>query len=122
MKIFPYCRIVCFAGLTVVLAAVAVAPVAAAPPVPFYKSHILTIDRIGNGSVVLKTKDSADMVCAWYAHNLPDGNGETKTSDGARIFYTHNGATVDVEPGNRFDPDTSIGIVWDARKFGSYGQ
>jgi hypothetical protein len=92
----------------------------AAPPVPFYKSNVATIDKIGAGSVVIKTKDTADAVYAWYARNLPDRNGETGTADGVRIFYTHNGATVDIEPGNRFDPRTNIGIVWDARKYGGY--
>ena len=37
-----------------------------------------------------------------------------------RQLYTKSGATVDVEPGNRFDPGTHIGLIWDAKKFGPY--
>lgn len=92
----------------------------AAPPVPFYNSNVTKIDEIDAGSVVIKTRDSANAVSAWYRQHLADANGEKKTADGALIFYTHNGATVDVEPGNRFEPDTGIGLVWDARKYGPY--
>ncbi len=65
------------------------------------------------------TKDPFDSVCAWYRKNLADANGEHKTDDGAAIFYTKSGATVDVEPGNRFDPGKRIGLTWDAKKFGA---
>jgi hypothetical protein len=92
----------------------------AKPPVPFYNGKVSKFDKLGTGSVVIATKDSAATVCAWYRRNLRDQNGETTTKDGAHIFYTHNGATVDVEPGNRFAPETTIGLVWDAKKFGSY--
>ncbi len=92
----------------------------AAPPVPFYSTNVTKIDRQSEGSVVITTKDSVDTVCAWYRKNLRDQNGESTTKDGAHIFYTHNGATVDVEPGNRFVPGTNIGLVWDAKKFGPY--
>lgn len=92
----------------------------ATPPVPFYTSHVTKIDKQSEGSVVITTEDSVDAVCAWYRKNLRDQNGEHTTDDGAHIFYTHSGATVDVEPGNRFAPGTNIGLVWDAKKFGPY--
>jgi hypothetical protein len=92
----------------------------AAPPVPFYTAHVTKVDKQSAGTVVITTKDSVEVVCAWYRKNLRDQNGEHTTADGAHIFYTHNGATVDVEPGNRFSPGTTIGLVWDAKKFGPY--
>lgn len=92
----------------------------AAPPVPFYTSNVRKLDKIGTGSVVITTKNSVAAVCRWYRKMLRDQNGETTTRDGAHIFYTHSGATVDVEPGNRFAPDTTIALVWDVRKFGPY--
>ncbi len=92
----------------------------AAPPVPFYTAHVTHIDKQSAGAVVITTKDSVNVVCVWYRKNLRDQNGEHTTPDGAHIFYTHNGATVDVEPGNRFSPGTNIGLVWDAKKFGPY--
>jgi len=95
-------------------------PAGATPPVPFYKANLSKLDKLGAGSVVIVTKDSVATVCAWYRKNLRDQNGESTTRDGAHLFYTHNGATVSVEPGNRFAPDTIVGLVWDARKFGSY--
>jgi len=91
-----------------------------AAPVPFYNSHVTAIERIGDGSVVIKTRDTPDKVYVWYRSNLKNANGDTKTEDGAHILYTQSGATVDIEPGNSFAPDTAIGIVWDARKFGAY--
>ena len=97
-----------------------VASSAATPPIPLYPSNVNKLDKVGSGSVVITTKDSVATVCAWYRKNLGDQNGESTTKDGAHLFYTHNGATVSVEPGNRFAPDTSIGLVWDAKKFGSY--
>jgi hypothetical protein len=69
---------------------------------------------------VIVTKDSAEAVGTWYRKNLENANGEQKTKDGAVIFYTTVGATVDVELGNKFDPGTHIGLVWDAKKFGPY--
>jgi hypothetical protein len=78
------------------------------------------IDRIGDGSIVIQTRDSASAVQAWYRTHLRDSNGETATDGGGDILYTHNGATVDIEPGNRFEPLTSIGLVWDAKKFGRF--
>jgi hypothetical protein len=92
----------------------------AAPPVPFYATNVTKVDKQSAGSVVITTKDSVDAVCAWYRKNLGDQNGEKTTADGAHIFYTHSGATVDVEPGNRFSPGTNIGLVWNAKKFGPY--
>lgn len=92
----------------------------AAPPVPFYTAHVTKVDKQSPGAVVIKTTDSVAVVSAWYRKNLRDQNGEHTTADGAHLFYTHNGATVAVEPGNRFSPDTSIGLVWDAKKFGPY--
>ena len=92
----------------------------AAPPVSFYSANVTAVDRVSEGSVVITTKDSIAAVCEWYRKNLRDRTGEKMTADGAHIFYTHSGATVDVEPGNRFDPGTKIGLVWDAKKFGPY--
>ncbi|HEX3665337.1 MAG TPA: hypothetical protein VHU23_08905 [Rhizomicrobium sp.] len=89
-------------------------------PVPFYNSNIVKTDRIGAGSIVIQTKDSSDTVHAWYQAHLRDANGETKTEGGGYILYTHNGATVDIEPGNRFDHSTSIGLVWDSKKYGTF--
>jgi hypothetical protein len=91
-----------------------------APPMPFYNSNVVKIDRIGDGSVVIQTRDSPLTVQAWYRTHLRDSNGETPTEGGGHILYTHNGAAVDIEPGNRFDPLTSIGMVWDAKKYGAY--
>jgi hypothetical protein len=101
-------------------AAITTSPANATPPVPFYTAEVTHIDRQSAGSVVIRTKDSVAAVCAWYRLNLHDQNGETVTDDGAHIFYTHSGATVDVEPGNLVVPDTSIGLSWDAKKFGPY--
>jgi hypothetical protein len=92
----------------------------AAPPVPFYAVNVTQVAKSGPGSVVITTRDSVDTVCAWYRKNLADANGEHKTDDGAVIFYTRSGATVDVERGNRFDPGTHVGLVWDEKKFGPY--
>jgi hypothetical protein len=101
------------------LAAIAVATWAQ-PPVPLYAANVTQIDKPSPGSVVIATKDSPDVVSAWYRKNLAEATGEHKTNDGAVIFYTRSGATVDVEPGNRFEPNTRIGLVWDAKKFGAY--
>jgi hypothetical protein len=92
----------------------------AAAPVPFYKWHVIAIEKIGDGSVVIRTKGGPEVVYDWYRANLKDGNGDTKTKDGAHILYRHSGATVDIETGNPFAPGTSIGIVWDAKKYGVY--
>jgi hypothetical protein len=92
----------------------------AAPPVPLYSSNIIKSEKISAGSMVITTRDSVDVVCAWYRKNLLESNGEKATEDGAHIFYTRSGATVDVEPGNRFDPGTKIGLVWDAKKYGDF--
>ncbi len=100
--------------------AITTRPANATPPVPFYSAHVTHIDRQSGGSIVITTKDSVAAVCAWYRQNLQDQNGETITDDGAHIFHTHNGATVAVEPGNRFAPGTNIGLVWDAKRFGPY--
>ena len=101
-------------------AAITTSAANATPPVPFYTSRVTEIDRQSPGAVLITTKDSVATVCAWYRLNLRDQNGETVTADGAHIFYTHSGATVDVEPGNLVVPDTSIGLSWDAKKFGPY--
>lgn len=93
---------------------------AAQPPVPFYAANVINIDKQGPGTIVIVTKDSPDVVGAWYRKNLAEATGENKTDDGAVIFYTKSGATVDVEAGNRFDPGTRIGLIWDAKKFGAY--
>ena len=89
-------------------------------PVPFYNSNVSKTEKYSAGTVILTTKDSVDTVCAWYRKNLADQNGEKKTADGAHIFLTHNGATVDVEPGNRFAPETTVTLSWDAKKYGEY--
>jgi hypothetical protein len=101
-------------------AAITARPANATPPVPFYTSLVTKIDRESPGAVLITTKDSVATVCAWYRLNLRDQNGEKVTADGAHIFYTHSGATVDVEPGNVVVPDTIIGLSWDAKKFGPY--
>ncbi len=101
-------------------AAITTSPANATPPVPFYTAGATRIHRQSAGSVVSRTRDSVATVCAWYRLNLQDQNGETVTDDGAHIFYTHSGATVDVEPGNIVVPDTSIGLSWYAKKFGPY--
>jgi hypothetical protein len=92
----------------------------AAQPVPFYNFHVLRIEKIGDGSVIIRTSDPPDVVHAWYRRNIRDANGETTTEDGAYILYTANGATVDIERGDPGDSGTSIGIVWDAEKYGPY--
>ncbi len=102
----------CLAGLSGV--------VGAQPPVPFYSANVTKVGKQSPGTVVIVTRDSQDAVCAWYRKNLADANGEMKTDDGAVIFYTKSGATVDVEKGNAFDPGTHVGLSWDARKFGPY--
>lgn len=95
----------------------AAAPQAGTRVVPLYTSGVTKIDRQGGGDYVIVTRDSIDTVAAWFRKNLPDQNGETVTSDGAHLFYTHNGATVDVEENaaHRFDKTdparTSIGVV-----------
>jgi hypothetical protein len=89
-------------------------------PVPFYPANVTKTEKYSDGAVILKTKDSVDTVCAWYRKNLKNGQGEHTTEDGAHIFYTVSGATVDVEPGQSFDPGTTISLSWDAKKFGAY--
>ena len=91
----------------------------AQPPVPIYAANVTRIDKAGPGAVVIVTKDSPETVGAWYRKNLAEATGEHKTDDGAVIFYTKSGATVDVERGNRFEPETRIGLAWDAKKFGT---
>ena len=122
MRNFPKRRIAGAALLVIFDLVSAPGHAKAAPPVPFYTANVRKVDKIGAGSVVIATKDSVATVCGWYRKALPDQNGETTTKDGAHIFYTHNGATVDVEPGNRFAPDTTIGLVWDVKKFGPYNR
>lgn len=108
-------------ALSIAACALAVSGAARAqPPVPFYSANVTGTRSHNPGSVMIVTKDSTDTVCAWYRKNIVDGNGEQKTSDGAVIFYTKSGATVDVEPGLSFAPGTHIGLVWDAKKFGAY--
>jgi hypothetical protein len=92
-----------------------------APPAPFYNSNVVKIDKIGDGSIVIQTRDCPDRVQAWYRTRLSDSNGETTTEAGGHILYTRNDTTVDIEPGNRFDPLTSIGVVWNAKKYGAFG-
>lgn len=116
-KSAPLTAVLAFASACVMMFA---GQASATPPVPFYTSHVTKVDKQSEGSVVITTDDSVDTVCAWYRKNLRDQNGEHTSGDGAHIFYTHNGATVDVEPGNRFSPGTNIGLVWDAKKFGTY--
>lgn len=106
--------------LTFAVVLLAGGPSSASRPVPLYNANVTKFTRLGDGSVVIATKDSVTRVCAWYRKNLQDQNGESTTKDGAHLFYTHNGATVSVEPGNRFAPETTIGLVWDAKKFGPY--
>lgn len=92
----------------------------AVPPVPLYALNVTKIDKVSPGDIVIVTKDSPEAVLAWYRKNLVDLSSEIKADDGAVIFYTKSGATVDVEKGNRFDPGTHIGTSWDAKKFGPY--
>ena len=101
------------------LAAVA-ATAWAQPPVSFYAANVAKVDKQSPGTIVIVTKDSPEAVCAWYRKNLAESTSENKVSGGAVIFYTKSGATVDVEPGSRFDPVTRIGLSWDAKKFGAY--
>jgi hypothetical protein len=101
------------------LAAIA-APASAQPPVPFYAANVTQVHKHGPGAIVIVTQDSPETVCAWYRKNLAEATGENKVSGGAVIFYTKSGATVDVEPGNRVDPKTKVGLVWDAKKYGAY--
>jgi hypothetical protein len=92
----------------------------AEPPVPFYSTHISRTAPYSAGAVTLTTSDSVDVVCAWYRAHLKDMTGENATPDGAHIFYTKSAATVDVEPGNRFNPSTKISLSWDAKKYGAF--
>ena len=78
------------------------------------------MDKPSQGDLIITTNDLVETVCVWYRRNLGDTTGERKTSDGAHIFYTRSGATVDVEPGNRFAPQTTIALVWDAKKYGQF--
>jgi hypothetical protein len=89
-------------------------------PVPFYALNVIKTEKYSAGTVILTTKDSVDTVCVWYRKNLADQNGEKVTEDGAHIFSTHNGSTVDVEPGNRFAPGTTVSLSWDTKKYGEY--
>lgn len=59
------------------------------------------------------------VVVAWYGKNLLDKNAEQSTEDGAHIFCTRNGATLNVELGERIAPGTNIGLVRDAKQFWS---
>jgi|BarGraIncu00222A_1022003.scaffolds.fasta_scaffold21891_2 hypothetical protein len=102
----------CLAGIA--------ATASAEPPVPFYATNVTKINKQSPGTIVIVTKDSPEAVCAWYRKNLAESTSENKVSGGAVIFYTKSGATVDVEPGSRFDPVTRIGLSWDAKKFGAY--
>jgi hypothetical protein len=113
--IMKYLEVFVAAGLAA-LAAIAWAQ----PPVPLYAANVMKVDKQSPGTIVIVTKDSPETVCAWYRKNLADATGENQVSGGAVIFYTKSGATVDVEPGSRFDPVTRIGLTWDAKKFGAY--
>ena len=106
------------AAVLACLAMVAARPGRAEPPVPRYPSHVSDAQPYSAGTVILTTSDTVDTVCDWYRAHLKDSTGETTTKDGAHIFYTKSGATVDVEPGNRFDPGTKISLSWDAEKYG----
>src|SRR5580698_5981607 len=55
------------------------------PPMPFYNSNVENIDRIGDGSIVIQTRDSPSTVQTWYRKHLCDSNGETITGSGGRI-------------------------------------
>jgi hypothetical protein len=112
MKYLRVVAAVCLGGLATAASA--------QPPVPFYAANVTRVDKQGPGTIVIVTKDSPEAVCAWYRKNLAESTGENKVGGGAVIFYTKSGATVDVEPGNRFDPVTRIGLIWDAKKFGPY--
>jgi hypothetical protein len=84
--------------------------------VPVYPSHVVKTDKMGPGEYAIDTSDSIDEVVAWFKQNLPDQTGYTVTSDGAHLFYTKSGSTVDVdaETGHKFDPTdkarTTIGV------------
>ena len=56
--------------LAVVCAALPSTGAIAAPPVPFYSTRVISVSKISNGSVVIKTKDSVDSVAAWYGAHL----------------------------------------------------
>jgi hypothetical protein len=107
-----------FAAAAAVIALVS-APALAGPNVPLYPLHVTATDKIGNDSLVVKTTDSVDTVAAWYRANLKDKTNEIKNAMGVS-FFTKSGTTVAVSPGNRFDPGTKIGIVWDPKKYGPY--
>jgi hypothetical protein len=81
---------------------------------------VIAVEKIGDGSVVIRTKDPAAAVYVWYRANLQNANGDTETKDGAHILYTRSGATVDIEPDAPGERGTNIGIVWNARKYGAY--
>jgi len=107
-----------FAGTAAVLALVSTSALAG-PPVPLYPLHVTATDKIGNDSLVVKTTDSVDTVANWYRANLKDKTKEIKDAMGVN-FLTRGGTTVAVSPGNRFDPGTKIGIVWDPKKYGPF--
>ena len=90
------------------------------PPVPLYASHVTKTHAIAPGQTVVVTSDSVDVVSAWYRKNLADLQSEKTRPDGGHLFFTHNGATVSVQAGNRFEPGTQIGLVWDATKYGTF--
>ncbi|HZP67630.1 MAG TPA: hypothetical protein VFB32_15110 [Rudaea sp.] len=89
---------------------------AAEPPVPLYSSNVVVKDRMSPSSLMITTRDSMSTVCAWYRRHLPDATSEKTTDDGAHIFTTQSGATVDVEAGTRSDPGTKIALAWDSAK------
>jgi hypothetical protein len=91
----------------------------AGPPVPVYPLDVIHIDNQGSGSLAVKTRDSVATVVAWYRAHLTDKTGEHTDSSGT-IFYTKTGAMVAIQPGNRFDPGTVIGYVWDGTKYGPF--
>jgi hypothetical protein len=84
--------------------------------VPVYTSHVVKTDKMGPGEYAIDTSDSVDDVVAWFKQNLPDQTGYTVTADGAHLFYTKSGSTVDVEAevGHKFDSTdkakTTIGV------------
>ena len=92
----------------------------AGSPEPFYSSHITKTEKESPGSVVIWTTDSVDTVAAWYRTNIKDLVMETKRSNGGVMFSTKSTAVVLISRGNRFAPDTKVGVQWDAAKYGPY--
>jgi hypothetical protein len=82
--------------LLAVFGPAATSPAGAVVPVPFYNSHVFAIEKVGDGSVIIRTMDLPETVYAWYRKYLRDANGDSKIEDGGYILYTHSGTTIDI--------------------------